>query len=95
MVAPGPKTPWYQHKRSKAFQGQELLNVSSPDRMLMLKLIPKRWGYNVCLIYIYTYVCMHACMHAWMDGCMYVWDINEIYNYPMLRWEDYGIYIYI
>ena len=87
MVAPGPTTPWYQHKRSKAFQGQELLNVSSPGRMLMPKLIPKRWGYTVCLIYIY--MCgismksiTNQCWHGKIMGYIHIY----IYNHHFMIW---------
>ena len=87
MVAPGPTTPWYQHKRSKAFQGQELLNVSSPGRMLMPKLIPKRWGYNVCLIYIYICVGYQWNLQLTNADMGRLWDIYiYIYNHHFMIW---------
>ena len=91
----------YQHEGSKAFQGQELLNVSSPHMLkLMPKWIPRRWGYNLCLIYIYIYIWVCLKMLAKPLNPMVLLIIIPflngyfIGNIPYFQTNPY-IYIYI
>jgi hypothetical protein len=51
---------------------EPVLSIQKPEASLALQTyLPKEW--QVCVMYVCTYVRTHVCVCVWMNGCMYVY----------------------